>query len=488
MVLVRHPTRLVKVTAIATICLFMPLVASALESYRAFNKLADNEFRLQYLSDRITYLDEVLTMSSRMSAATGDRKWEDRYMDHVIILENTITESIRLAPESYDTNDALTTEDANNKLVTMEEEAFRLVRNGDTEAAFAILLSPEYTEQKVLYSMGVEARQTAIQQHIQTQIEAYRQRLIISGIVAGSTLVLLIPAWFLVLKALRVYLGELQTAQNKLQKMSALGNLVAGVAHEINNPVSCIVGNVRITEDYVQDLLLLLDAYQQEHSQPSEALQEDLDTIDLDYVRQDFPKLIQSMQDSGDRIAAISKSLRTFSRADTESKQQFDLTSGLESTILILRHRLKANGQRPAIEVTRDYDNIPEISCFPGQLNQVFMNILANSIDALDEYLKELTPSAIKATPPQITVGAKRDDYQITVAIADNGPGIPADLQEKIFDQSFTTKAVGKGTGLGLAIARRIVEETHGGSLAISSIVGQGTAFWIRLPLNPEAF
>ncbi len=290
-------------------------------------------------------------------------------------------------------------------------------------------------------------------------------------------------------QALKMALTQLQQSQLQLvksEKMSALGGLVTGIAHEINNPVGCIVGNVAAAQDYFSDLLGLLDLYAQQFPNPGPDIENELDAIDLTYVRDDLPQLIQAMKDSGKRIVSISRSLRTFSRADTETRQVFDLHKGLESTVLILRHRLKANEQRPAIEVVKDYGDIPEITCFPGQLNQVFMNILANAIDALDETSQTLSFADLDAFSPCITIRTEVDNQQIMIAIADNGPGIPEALRSKVFDSLFTTKDVGKGTGLGLAIAHQIVVDTHGGRLDVQSEIGQGTEFCIRLPLQQQ--
>jgi PAS domain S-box-containing protein len=282
-------------------------------------------------------------------------------------------------------------------------------------------------------------------------------------------------------------LQSLQQAQLQMvqsEKMSALGNLVAGVAHEINNPIGCIVGNVSAAEGYINDLLGVIDLYAQQFPQPGPEIAAELAAIDLDYLREDLPNLIRAMRDGGDRIKSISRSLRTFSRADTDAKQAFNLHEGIDSTILILRHRLKANTVRPDIEVITHYGKIPAIDCFPGQLNQVFMNIIANAIDALDEANSDRSFTNIQAHPHQITIQTRLETNQVAITIRDNGPGMSESVRTQIFDHLFTTKAVGQGTGLGLAIAHQIVVEKHHGNLTVQSELGQGTAFVIRLPID----
>ncbi len=279
---------------------------------------------------------------------------------------------------------------------------------------------------------------------------------------------------------------EVQQAQMQMvqgEKMSALGNLVAGVAHEINNPIGFLTGSIKNAQDYAQDLLAHLTLYQKHYAQPVEVIQDHAEAIDLEYLHTDLPKLLHSMQGATDRITGISTSLRTFSRADTAYKVTANLHDGVDSTILILKYRLKATPFRPEIVIKREYSELPLVRCFPGQLNQVFMNILANAIDAMDEAIQQKTLSSQQATHPEIVVQTTMNGNVIVIKIKDNGPGMPEVVQKKIFEHLFTTKAVGKGTGLGLSIARQIVEVNHGGTLSVNSMIGSGTEFLMQLPV-----
>ncbi|MEP6518259.1 trifunctional serine/threonine-protein kinase/ATP-binding protein/sensor histidine kinase [Microcoleus vaginatus] len=279
---------------------------------------------------------------------------------------------------------------------------------------------------------------------------------------------------------------DLKQAQIKIvqsEKMSALGNLVAGVAHEINNPVGFLVGNIQPALDYIKDLFGLLDLYEQKYPQLDPEIQEEIENIDLEYIREDLPKLVGSMREGVKRILDISTSLRTFSRADTNYPVACNIHDGIDSTIMILKHRLKANETRPEIKVIREYGNLPQLECYAGQLNQVFMNLLGNAIDALDEsnqgrhYAEIINKITIKTD-------IIRDKKQAIICIRDNGVGMSKTVQEKIFDELFTTKEVGKGTGLGLAIARQIVVEKHGGTIEVNSVLGEGTELTILLPMK----
>jgi PAS domain S-box-containing protein len=275
--------------------------------------------------------------------------------------------------------------------------------------------------------------------------------------------------------------AQLQTIQN--EKMASLGNLVAGVAHEINNPIGFLNGSINNARDYVKDLLSHLDLYQQHYPHPAMPIQDNAQDIDLEFLSEDLPKLLDAMKGATNRIKGISTSLRTFSRADTEHKINANLHEGLDSTLLILKYRLKANEFRPAIEVVQNYGDLPAIDCFPGQLNQVFMNIIANAIDMFDEMAQTQSYDVLEANPQKIIIQTEQQNEQVLIHICDNGKGMDEAIQAKIFDHLFTTKAVGKGTGLGLAIARQIVEEKHEGTLEVLSTVGQGTEFCIRLPI-----
>ena len=280
---------------------------------------------------------------------------------------------------------------------------------------------------------------------------------------------------------------QLQLVQN--EKMASLGNLVAGVAHEVNNPTGFLKGSVRNVQDYIQDLFEHLEVYQRYYPDAAEAVQENAEAIDLEFVIEDLPKLLGSMKGATDRIENISNSLRTFSRADTEHKVSANLHEGLDSTLLILKYRLKANDYRPAIHVVKNYGELPLVDCFPGQLNQVFMNVLANAIDVFDEAAQQLSFAELEAQPQQVIIQtiALAEENTVEIHIRDNGMGMTEAVKAKIFDHLFTTKGVGEGTGLGLAIARQIVTEKHDGRITVNSVVGEGTEFIIELPIRLQS-
>ncbi|MGG6298201.1 ATP-binding protein [Leptolyngbya sp. AN02str] len=296
-------------------------------------------------------------------------------------------------------------------------------------------------------------------------------------------------------KHMEATLKETQAQMIQAEKMSSLGQLVAGVTHEINNPINFIHGNLKHAEAYFQGLLYLLKLYQDEYPQLTEQMQIQIDSIDIDFIKQDLPHLLNSMQIGTNRIREIIKSLRTFSRLDEADLKIANIHEGLDSTLMLLSHRLRPNENRPGIQVIRDYGDIPAFYCYPSQLNQVFINVLNNAIDALEadsSSIQGLAPSdstnddVTLAFPCLSTITIRTEQLpqnHVAIRIADNGPGISQSIRSKIFDPFFTTKAVGRGAGLGLSISYKIVVENHGGQLTCHSEPNQGSEFVIEIPI-----
>ncbi len=328
---------------------------------------------------------------------------------------------------------------------------------------------------------------------------------------------------------------QAQLVQN--EKIASLGQLVAGIAHEINNPVSFIYGNITPATGYARDLLHLVELYRQHYPEPGAEITEQLERIDLDFITEDFPKLLASMKEGANRISQIVRSLRNFSCLDQKQCKHVDIHEGIDSTLLVLQHRLQRQPHRPEIQIIKEYGELPQVECYPQELNQVFMNVLSNAIDALEDacgsgyptlwqYLRGTsTPpeyrghgnrqdAAVAATAaltlslmpstmnnersPKIWIhtevikgdsvesdapGGLRSPFWVTIRIADNGPGMSEEVLHKIFDPFFTTKSVGSGTGLGLSISYQIVVDKHGGQLRCHSVAGIGTEFVIELPI-----
>ncbi|WP_414551774.1 ATP-binding protein [Anabaena sp. CCY 0017] len=281
---------------------------------------------------------------------------------------------------------------------------------------------------------------------------------------------------------------ELQQTQAQLiqaEKMSSLGQLVAGVAHEINNPINFIHGNLSYIDDYTQNLLKLVELYQKVYVNPVPEIQDYTEIIELEFLLVDLPKIINSMKIGTKRITEIVRSLRNFSRLDEADMKRVDIHEGIDNTLLILQNRLKEKFDYPKIEIVKKYGNIPLIDCYPGQLNQVFMNIINNAIDALDSYNENRSIAEIYTNPSIINIMTEvLNENRVVIYISDNGLGMTEAVRKKLFDPFFTTKPVGKGTGLGLSISHQIIVEKHKGNLSCISEPGKGTEFCIEIPIS----
>ncbi|WP_160148424.1 sensor histidine kinase [[Leptolyngbya] sp. PCC 7376] len=286
-------------------------------------------------------------------------------------------------------------------------------------------------------------------------------------------------------------LMELKQTQAQLiqaEKMSSLGHMIAGISHEINNPISFICGNLEHANQYYDDLLKIIQLYQQEYPQPSTVIQEELESLDFDFIQIDIKKLLQSMQIGSQRISKIVESCRNFSRLNEATFKVVDIHEGLESALMIVQSRIHSSDQNFEINIVKSYGELPRIFCSPGQLNQVFLNLLNNAIDALEEAHQKRNQEGVLEPHHTLQIQTTLTlENQVVISIADNGIGIPNEIQDKIFDPFFTTKPTGKGRGLGLSVSYQIITDIHGGTLNCYSSVGGRTEFVVTLPIRLNA-
>ena len=546
-----------------------------------FQRGITQDFQVQRLSGELLHLNEVMTMSARMAATTGDLSWQERYDAYDPILRKTLTQAKALAPASYQAYAAQITQ-ADAALTEMDRRAFAFVAQKASASAQSVLFSSAYKAQKELYASGMRQWAGALNQRNQANLSRYGTELVWAGVYSAVSFWVLAAAWVTVLFMVRRYLvlrklaearltqakhelekshqalqvsqaalmqkattqseileelreaegdledsnqalqvskaaleqkaatleqilGELQQTQVQMvqsEKMSSLGQLVAGIAHEINNPVNFIYANLEPIRDYVMDLLGIVASYQQQYPQPTPVLAAEIEAVDLSFVQGDLPKILNSMEAGAERIRQIVLSLRTFSRSDEDGLKPADIHKGLDSTLVILQHRLKALPDMPQVSVVRDYELLPKVECYPGPLNQVFMNLLANAIDAIDEaYVRSQTaletasgaafeeqqtgyakPRGTITLRTSVFVGNGGNEW-VEIAIADTGIGILPENEDRVFDAFFTTKPVGKGTGIGLSISHTLVTQKHGGKIFFNSTVDKGAEFVIHLPV-----
>ncbi|BAY82138.1 two-component sensor histidine kinase [Calothrix parasitica NIES-267] len=518
----QRPSRTIKTTAVLTALLFLPQIILTWRAYKRFQHIITSELKLQKLSDEFIYLDEVLTMSALMNATTGNRIWEKRYREYEKKLEVVVKKSKKLAPDLYSSKVGKKNDAAIQELVELEYQSFELVKNGQKEAAYNILLGKKYKNEKEKHTKFLAQINKSIYEQVNDKISKYRQQLLFTSSLAILSLILLISAWLIVLRLLNEYLEQRQLAQAELQKtnqelemrvekrtaelsdknqqlvetlqelqdtqiqlihtekMSGLGQLVGGVAHEINNPVTFIDGNLTHAKQYTQDLLNLIQLYQFHFPETPEEIEEEIEAVELDFLKEDVFKIHESMKTGTQRIRDIVLSLRNFSRLDEADFKQVDIHEGIDSTLLILQNRLKLKPDGEIL-IIKEYKQMTLVECYPSQLNQAIMNILSNAIDSLETNIKNKN----QTLNPEIRITTElSDNNHVTIRIADNGCGMTEEVHSKLFDPFFTTKPVGEGTGLGLSIAYKIIVTKHNGKLSCNSELGKGAEFIIEIPVN----
>lgn len=484
------------------------------------------DFQLQKLNSEISHYDEILTMSARMAAAKGDLSWKDRYDTYEPLLTDSINRAIELSPNTY-ARHATQINDANLKLVDMENDAFKFVRDNQSDRAMDVLSSQAYQLQKEVYKNGIQQWSKELSEQISANLDSYGKGLAQASFFSMASFSILTAAWITLLFLVKQYIHRQETAEAGLrqakyqlevshqalqrseitlqqkaaalertleelreahvqivqnEKMSSLGQLVAGIAHEINNPVNFIHANLTPLYEYADSLLRLICAYQTHYPESPPAIEAEIAEADIDFVKEDLPKILKSMQVGTERIQEIVLSLRNFTRSDEQGLKSVDIHEGLENTLLILKHRLTEETGHSEITVKRNYGTLPSVECYPGLLNQVFMNLLVNAIDAIEEAAKTHKNNYQGHISLYTSSFTKERCDWVEITVTDNGLGIPNEVRSRIFDTFYTTKPIGKGTGMGLSISYSIISQKHHGDLSCRSTLGKGSEFIVQIP------
>lgn len=499
-------------------------VASAYWQLDRLSRFVSTQVELRTLTGRILYLDEVLTMSARMGAHTGDPRWEERYRRYEPELTAAFERWMALAIGTELGTAMESANSANDALVRMEEESFQLVHAGRGTAADSVLNSDAYEVQKGVYRSGLRQCNAVLAGQAEELLRRQRRGLVLAEAMAAIVLGVLSIVWLRLVSLIRSYVQATQTAEKALeeynatlgervfertqelssalerlrhemdlraraetdlrqaQKLEAVGRLASGIAHEINTPIQFVGDSLHFLRESSVSGFTLLREYQQLRAAlaagavPPEMLA-DLaraeEEADLDYLAESVPKAFERCADGLDRVASIVRSMKEFAHPDQKEKVVADLNHALTTTLTIARNEYKY-----VADVETDLGPVPPVRCYLNEMNQVFLNIIVNAAQAIGDVV---AGTDIKG---RIGISTRVEADAVVVRISDTGPGIPAEIQEKIFDPFFTTKEVGKGTGQGLAIARSVVVDKHGGSIDFDTQMGMGTTFVIRLPLD----
>ena len=493
--------------------------------------LVRTELQIRSLAGRIIQLDEVLTMSARMNAASGDLKWEERYRHFDPELTADIDALIALAPEAFVGDAARATNEANKALVAMENQSFDDVRSGRRDAAMGLLNGTAYDNEKRNYAHGMELISKAIGERAGTMLAAQRLRLTILLGLSIALWVFLIAVWMRIAFLIRHFLRNTNEAERMLseanadleqrvqrrtsqlldanevlrreteerlrievelqqaQKLEAVGRLASGVAHEINTPVQFVSDSVRFVRDAFADVTALLAKYDAivgstSAGSPLAALEGHLararEEADLQYLLDNVPTALDRSVDGLGRVADIVRSMKEFAHPDQREMRSIDLNQAILSTLTMARSEYKH-----VADIETDLGELPHVRCHAGEVNQVILNIVINAAHAIGDAVAKTDRKG------RITVRTSREGESVVISIGDTGNGIPEDIRDRIFDPFFTTKEVGKGSGQGLAMAHAVVTAKHHGTLTFESRVGRGTTFFVRLPIEggpqPEA-